>query len=510
MGTFIMDNVNLVSHEHIQNNRAVSGGMKFPFVLIGLLTALFVVLAISPYSISVVLGFLCLWALMGTKQAIQAVSLSVIIKYLNPALYTFSSETGILAWLVIALAVIRLLPNVKMRHIRFLLPLISFSLVVALLSIFVSPNPQISLLKIFSFLVVVAAVLIGMSTASRNTIEAWKLWFLSLTVSLILVSIPTLFFPIVGYHTNGRGFQGILNQPQALGAWLAPVGAWLLMGLFQIKRKSRVILLGALVILIGLVISTEARTSVAAILLSIAATFIVASIRQRKDFSLSITRGVLVATFLSFAIAIMLFISPDLSNGIKGFVLKYQPAQGSEAGIEKSFYSSRGSGIESEWANFLNQPITGNGFGVYAAGDSRYVVTASQSDIETVYGIPISAPVEKGFLPTAILEETGIIGTLFFIWFLISLTKHVTKNSDARWVSLFFACLFVNVGEAVLLSVGGLGLYLWLLIGLAIGASGDGRQKRYSEREFRGASPTINSPPVIEEDTQKLPARPYI
>ena len=498
MDTSIMNSSDMVSHEHIQTNHAVGSRMKFPFFLIGLLTILFAVLAISPYFISVVLGFLCIWALVGVKQAIQAVSLSVIIKFLNPALYTFSSETGILTWLVIFLAVVRLLPNVKMRHIWFLLPLMSFSLVVASLSIFVSPNPQISLFKLFSFSVVVAAVLIGMSTASRNTIEAWKLWFLSLTVSVILDSIPTFFFPAVGYHTNGRGFQGILNQPQALGAWLAPVGAWLLMGLFQIKRRGRVILLGALVILIGLVISTKARTSAAAISLSIGATFIVASIGRRKDFSLSITRGVLVATFLSFALAILLFISPELSNGIKGFALK-----GGETNIEESFYSSRGGGIESQWANFLNKPLTGNGFGVYPSG-------YFPSGIVTVYGIPISAPVEKGFLPTAILEEIGIMGTLFFIWFLISLTKRVTKNSDARWISLFFACLFVNVGEAVLFSVGGIGLYFWLLIGLAIGASGDGRPKQYSECEPEGVSPTINSPPVVDRDTPKSPIRAYI
>jgi len=465
-------------------------------VLIGLLTALFAVLAISPYFISVVLGLLCIWALVGTKQAIQALSLSVLIKFLNPGLYTFPSDTGVLTWLVIVLAVIRLLPGVRIRHIWFLLPLISFSLVVASLAIFVSPNPEISLLKLFSFSVVVAAVLISMSTAPRDTLEAWKLWFLSLTVSVILASIPTFFFPAVGYHTNGRGFQGILNQPQALGTWLATVSAWLLMGLFQIKRQGRVILLGALVILIGLVISTKARTSVAAISLSIAATFVVALIGRRKDFSLSITRGALVTILVALALAIVLMVSPDLSKGIKGFALK-----GGNTNIEESFYSSRGDEIENQWANFLKKPLTGNGFGVYPSG-------YFPSGIVTVYGIPISATVEKGFLPTAILEEIGVIGTLFFIWFLISLIRRVIKNSDARWVSLFFACLFVNVGEAVLFSVGGIGLYFWLLIGLAIGTSVDGRQKRPGKIGPKGVRPPINSPPTVERGTPKSPKGP--
>ena len=498
MGATIMNNIDMLSHEQIQNNHAVGRGMKVPLFSIGLLTMLFVVLAISPNFINAVLGFLCIWALVGAKQAIQAVSLSVIIKFLNPALYIFTSETGILTWLVIFLAVVRLLPNVKMRHIWFLLPLILFSLVVASLSMFVSPNPQISLFKLFSFSVVVAAILIGMSTASRNTIEAWKLWFFSLTVSVILVSIPTFFFPAVGYHTNGRGFQGILNQPQALGAWLAPVGAWLLTGLFQIKRQGRVILLSAFVVLIGLIITTKARTSVAAISLSVATTFILASIGRKNGFSLSISRGVLAVIFLSFTLAILFLIKPDLSNGIKEFALK-----GGEANIEKSFYSSRGEEIETQWANFLNKPLTGNGFGVYPSG-------YFPNGIVKYYGIPISATVEKGFLPTAILEEIGLIGTFVFIWFLISLSKRVTKNSDARWVGLYFACLFVNVGESVLFSVGGLGLYFWLLIGLAIGASGYGYKKNNSSYEPKEPRSMLDTPSVIQSSTPNPPIRTYI
>ena len=39
---------------------------------------------------------------------------------------------------------------------------------------------------------------------------------------------------------------------------------------------------------------------------------------------------------------------------------------------------------------------------------------------------------------------------------------------DFRWHALFFACLFVNFGEAVFFAVGGPGLFLWPLICISL------------------------------------------
>ncbi len=103
--------------------------------------------------------------------------------------------------------------------------------------------------------------------------------------------------------------------------------------------------------------------------------------------------------------------------------------------------------------------------GIYPSGDVP-------SGVKTFLGIPISASTEKGFIPTAVLEETGLIGTVFWLYFIFSLIRLALKSNDIRWIAMFFGCLFVNVGEAVFFSVGGIGLHLWLLIGLAIGVAG--------------------------------------
>ncbi len=81
-------------------------------------------------------------------------------------------------------------------------------------------------------------------------------------------------------------------------------------------------------------------------------------------------------------------------------------------------------------------------------------------------GIPISAPVEKGFLPAAILEEVGIVGTIFFIYLIFILTKLVVRSKNIHICCLYFSCLFINIGEAVFFSIGGIGIFFMLLIAM--------------------------------------------
>lgn len=117
----------------------------------------------------------------------------------------------------------------------------------------------------------------------------------------------------------------------------------------------------------------------------------------------------------------------------------------------------------SQWQNFVEHPLTGTGFGVNPAGD---FVEAPV----TFLGIPISAPVEKGFLPTAVLEEVGIPGALAFLALLGALVRQAYRAGDSVWLAVLLTCLFVNLGEAVFFSMGGLGLLFWIWIGLAVRA----------------------------------------
>jgi hypothetical protein len=104
------------------------------------------------------------------------------------------------------------------------------------------------------------------------------------------------------------------------------------------------------------------------------------------------------------------------------------------------------------------------------------------------YGIPISAPVEKGFLPTAILEEVGLIGAALFLWWLAAATRLVAKGQTGIFEALFAAALFVNAGEYIFFAMNSLGLLNLLLISLAIA---DGQTIQATKRTRPGRNSTV-------------------
>ena len=54
---------------------------------------------------------------------------------------------------------------------------------------------------------------------------------------------------------------------------------------------------------------------------------------------------------------------------------------------------------------------------------------------------------------------------------LFTLVAGVWRRAPHAVVAMLIACLFVNLGEAILLSPGGFGLHIWLLIGWCLRAA---------------------------------------
>ena len=417
-------------------------------------TLLLALLKTGAAAITAVSAVLCLWALTGRKQAIQALSLAVIIKHLNPVLYTYSGEFGIIAWLLLILAGLRIFLSAPLRQLQLILPLLAFSTVVLLLMT-VQDNryPDVSAMKLFVFTYGAAALLVGYACVRDDEADALATWVFSLAATVVLLSLATLPFPAIAY---GRfsGFQGIVSHPQTMGPILSPLAAWFLAGVLFKKDSKLLVPLAATLILLAMMILSQARTSVVTVILSLAATFAVLLFKRKRFTSFRTGRALGLTLAVVLAIAIGMGASSGIRQTLTGFVFKYHSKTVDAA------LSSRSAGIESQWHFFLAKPMTGYGFGVYSWGEFP-------SGIVRVMGIPISASVEKGFLPTAILEEIGLPGTLAFLCFITGLAKRVAGHGDPAWIAVFFACLFVNVGEMVFFSLGGIGLYFWVFLGLS-------------------------------------------
>src|SRR4030095_15546421 len=93
-------------------------------------------------------------------------------------------------------------------------------------SLFSSRYSIVSIFKVVSFTYVSAAILIGFKVTASRSVD-WTPWFVGIWIAVVGLSAPTLLFPDIGFRTNGTGFQGILNHPQARGVFLAPMVAWL-------------------------------------------------------------------------------------------------------------------------------------------------------------------------------------------------------------------------------------------------------------------------------------------
>lgn len=405
---------------------------------------------------------LAMWALGGYRRALQALSLSFLITYLNSVLFPAVEGGNALRWVVFGAATASIFFESWRRHAplspagRYLL---LFGFVAAFLNFMVSPSMIISLFKIASFIVGVSAILLASRLARQDPIY-WQSWFFTLLLTVLVLSVPTLAVASIGRAKSGLGFQGILDHPQSFGSFICMPLAWLTAS--ALLREHRFSLM-TLTVLLGwaFVVLSQARTSLLAVILGLVFTLAVMAgscpralsqtlrqmFRDRRTTIglLVLCTGLLVTLILRWS-SVQQSFTDYLSKGRE------------DKTLSEGFQRSRGALIELSIENFKKSPLMGIGFGM----PSEPPAVAQSSDFV------FSAPVEKGFLPSATLEENGVIGTLVLLFFLASLTRAVVSGGYLPAIWMFFTCLSLNLGEMIFFSVGGLGYYLWLLIGLSL------------------------------------------
>ena len=76
----------------------------------------------------------------------------------------------------------------------------------------------------------------------------------------------------------------------------------------------------------------------------------------------------------------------------------------------------------------------------------------------------LSSPIEKGVLPIMVLGETGIVGEIFFIDFLISFFGAGSRRRLYMSVAMMSVLLVTNLGEATFFAPGGVGGHCGLCV----------------------------------------------
>jgi hypothetical protein len=325
---------------------------------------------------------------------------------------------------------------------------------------------QIALLKLLNFWATISAIFAGMVVLRKKKIDCTE-WI----VSLILVTTIIAFASIaLGFsHNFVRGkyvfsnyFVGAFSHPNCHSLYGATFVSFLACIALLTSYKNRWIAIALMAIWPVFMVWSKARTGVLAISFAFAILVLLARpLRNRLGWRLRLnlqrsTLLLMTACVLILGLAYDGFTDRALWKGVVGFLQKSSgPTELVELDTSKMLGSRIGL-IEFSWQNFRENPLCGIGFGV--AKTKYFAETA------TIF----TAPVEKGFLPTAILEEGGILGTAAFVLFLVVLIWELKAEGNVPGLAVLAAFLATNLGEVGIFAVGGTGTFGWTMFAAAV------------------------------------------
>lgn len=420
-------------------------------------TALLLRLA-GPSWTAIAYVILALYTLRGDREVIQALGLSWLLTMLNSPVATEATGASLGRFFVIASACASLLCRRCMnrdarRPNTVGMASLALGTIVIGHSLLVSPMPSVSLLKAMLWTLTVVSLSSAWSAfALRDRARMEGQLFGGLAL-LLTFSVPLLASSL-GYMRNETGFQGVLNHPQAFGATMALLGGWLAGTILASSKPTfgRFVVLAAVVIAIVL---SEARTALLSLALGVPMGVLFAAADRRRP--LKSVMPALWSGRTHLAAAAVLAVLLVAGASVAGVLSTYLQKRSNAGTASEMFEASRGSLVSRMWANIKRTPVQGIGFGIASDPSSMAVST------DPWFGLPSGAPVEKGVMPVAVLEELGIFGAIAVGAWLIMIIHRAAQNGVKQAV-LVCTALATNMGEATLFSAGGMGMMILVTV----------------------------------------------
>jgi len=445
-----------------------------------------------------------IYALWGPTQSVKALALSFVLNMLNPGI---GAEGGseVVGRLVVVAGVVasfflRAVFSAKSDLVhKGIVPTLLLGMMLIVHSVIVSPERDVSLLKATLWTLTTVALLRAWSRLDDNEREGLAQQIFRGLVVLMLLSLPLLASPL-GYLRNDTGFQGVLNHPQVFGPAMALLGAWSCGRILESRRPpwSELAVLGASIVLVVL---SEARTAGFALVLGVTIAVGVVWVRARAS-----TKVVLpglgsqrVRSVAILAVVLIVLGGATFAERIETYIMK----RGQATSLAGAYETSRGRAIEKMLPNIQSNPLLGSGFGI--ASDPGDMVIKR----DPVFGLPVGAAVEKGVLPVAVLEELGLLGFVAVTAWIWVFLGRVAKAGVAP-LAVSITAFVLNMGEATLFSVGGLGLLSLIIMSWAhaCGEAAERRVIRGGYSSWSGAGSRGLAKPTCEsgrQDGQLLP-----
>lgn len=345
--------------------------------------------------------------------------------------------------------------------------LLVYVLIMAACSVLSGWYTQIALMKLFNFWAVVSALFAGVVVLRRTRVDVTE-WFVSLIAATTLFGLLSI---AIGVDNKFRTLSPDLESDVFVGAFLHPnchsayasLFVILLAATFLIgEYAGRRMVLPLILMWIVFMVWSKARASVASTGIGLLALFVLAQpFRNRFGWRLRLNVSRLnVLAFLAATGVLVGIADLATGGGVSKAVIAFINKAG--AGSEmteidaEQVLASRQGLIDLSWKNFQEHPLTGIGFQV--ATTQAFIQNATL----------FTAPAEKGFLITALLEEGGIVGTTAFAVFIISLVIELFVSRNVPGIAMLLAFLTANMAEVTIFSPGGSGAFGWAMVGAAM------------------------------------------
>lgn len=422
---------------------------------------LFLLLLLVPFGSVAIIIFLFISVVIDPRKIPFAFHDLFIIFLLNPIVFQTAdplflflrSLFSIFTFFIILYCLF--LKKIKLYKVDYYI--ILFFIALHILTLVSSYNVAVSLFKLYLFFFTIFSIKkafdLNFFNRSKWIDNVFNTWLLIISLSLPFISIKS-----IGYARNGTGFQGLANHPQAFGVYLGVFISILLANFLFIRfntKKLAIIIMG-----LTFMFMSEARTSFVTLILGFLMV-IISLILHTVNWKFFLRPFKNPATYIMIIIlsSTVALNFGTVSESFYSFVYKRNQSAGD---LGKAFETSRGFLVLLQMENIRNNPYTGIGFQLASIPKLMHV------KYDPFFGIPISASIEKGVFFTAIVEEIGIIGCVFFLVMVLSWFRYIIKYRDLSSIWFFSTAFFVNFSESVFFSIGGLGLFCILIFSFLI------------------------------------------
>lgn len=338
--------------------------------------------------------------------------------------------------------------------------------------------PEISYLKVVNCAILFIGLQLGFRNIDKrpNDVMTMRKFMIIVTSFIVWGSIALLvLYPSAAYLTSLRSviesegaaaaeavlresaglklFAGMTNQSQCLAVVLPCSLAWLACDMFFIEKRISPFHVWTILAGLPLIYMTRSRSAFLSFSVGVILVYFycLKKVNIRRHVRARLRSAMVSAMFL---IAVAAGVMEVRDHSISKWLRKTEDVSADVRGFGEAFTESRQGLIDASMRDFRRNPLFGSGF---------QVTEEMQYTFRRQKGLILSASIEKGVLPVMILGETGILGALAFVVFLVSFYATCVRKKYYCCATLHTIFLASNMAEATYFSPGGSGGYIWVL-----------------------------------------------